>query len=163
MMFYKNSVSEGIKEMVALRRWLSIHTIKNKRLTFEVSQVLFRIQYLQRSHCGHITICPPISGSHTSLLKGFRTHNTSSRRETYTNETKIYRNVNNTDKKRKEIFKFKIYLEAVVCKFSPDIVLKLDTPSSNPAVCRTRFWLSSVNFRWSFLEIKSFLRQQMLL
>lgn len=38
--------------------------------TFEASQVLFNLQKLQNlSHCGHITICPPISGSHTSLLR----------------------------------------------------------------------------------------------
>lgn len=44
-----------------------------KILTFEASQVLFNRQYLHSwSHCGHITILPPISGSHTSLLANTR-------------------------------------------------------------------------------------------
>lgn len=36
----------------------------------EASQVLLSNQYLHSlSHCGHITILPPMSGSHTSLLR----------------------------------------------------------------------------------------------
>lgn len=47
-----------------------------QRLTFEASQVLFSLQYLHSlSHCGHITILPPMSGSHTSLLRDGRQEN----------------------------------------------------------------------------------------
>lgn len=46
-------------------------------LTLDDSHVMFSLQYGQSwSHCGHMTICPPIWGSHTSLLNK-QSHNQS--------------------------------------------------------------------------------------
>lgn len=51
-------------------KWKTFKFTVEIKLTFEASQVLFNLQYLHSlSHWGHITIFPPISGSHTSLLQ----------------------------------------------------------------------------------------------
>lgn len=48
----------------------------DRPLTLEASQVEFSLQYAHSlSHCGHMTIFPPISGSHTSLLRRYKSRN----------------------------------------------------------------------------------------